>query len=169
MTNINCFTCVNYLEQNDNDIRIYGLFRMDPRLNKYCGHEAKQHCHAPNSFFNPESTTPELGPLIFSCLYRTIKRFAGTPRMQVRWKNTISLDRKWHEYLQIGQMKKPVNPYFEIQNQPAMFKISSFLWWYATFCSLLLSLLVTKLSKMKGVNHQHFFLHKIGHLWKETF
>ena len=57
--------------------------RLDPRLFKYCHEDASKHCHAPNNWYNRDDTTPDRGPMIFSCLYRHVKLYGKDPQRQV--------------------------------------------------------------------------------------
>ena len=61
-------------------------YRLDPRLYKYCHEDASTYCHAPSNWFNPEDTTPDQGPMIFSCLYRHVKLYAKDSKLQVSGK-----------------------------------------------------------------------------------
>lgn len=72
-------------------------FRLDPRLFKYCRRDASRLCSASDKWHEKDSTTPDQGPLVFSCLYRHVKLFSEDPNLQVSRACQFEVRRVMHQ------------------------------------------------------------------------
>ncbi|XP_061189977.1 Golgi apparatus protein 1-like isoform X2 [Saccostrea echinata] len=64
-------------------------FRLDPALYKKCHKDAQKLCSAPEDWANPQSMTPDMGPLVLPCLYRHMKQQDEGPKVSKQCKNEI--------------------------------------------------------------------------------